>query len=139
MRPVVSAFRRTFKTLGARISVAIVLLFAVITWPLDAQQEQSPTFRVNNPTVSVDVVVRDQSGAGYTGVDHGMIDFAQIRRVPEFGIGHVAAERLNRAVQLQLAQSIRISVDEEESRSAFACKEFGCGPADAGCGSSDEC
>jgi VWFA-related protein len=83
-----SGFSRTFQLLGARIAVAGVtaILAASIAWPVIAQ-DQPPTFRVGQTTVSVDVVVRDGSGAivrGLTAADFTVLEDGKPQKIDAF-------------------------------------------------------
>lgn len=71
----------------ARRLVAVAALAVSIAGPLIAQDPVTPTFRVGTTTVSVDVVVRDQSGnivRGLTAADFTIVEDGRPQKIDTF-------------------------------------------------------
>ena len=110
-------------SLGARIVIAVALLAAVATWPLDAQQEQSPTFRVNNTTVSVDVIVRDQSGAivrGLTAANFTVLEDGKPQKIDTFTFQEISDQPRRPLETTSILAGVEDRLKEEVQRSASA-------------------
>ena len=78
--------RRSPKRVAAVMTAAMLTFAGALVWPLRAQQEQ-PTFRAGTTTVSVDVVVRDESGAivrGLTAADFTILEDGRPQQIETF-------------------------------------------------------
>jgi len=108
---------------GARIAFAITLLAVVVTRPLDAQQEAPPTFRVNNTTVSVDVVVRDQAGAvvrGLTAGDFTILEDGKPQKIDTFTFQEISDQPRKPLETTSILAGVEDRLKEEVQRAAGA-------------------
>jgi VWFA-related protein len=113
-----------------------VALVASVAWSVRAQQDQRPTFRTGTTTVSVDVVVRDQSGAvvrGLTAADFTVLEDGKPQKIDTFSFQEITDQP---RTPLDTSTSILASVGERLKEEVQ--KAAGTAPAAAAAAVSEE-
>ena len=114
---------RTLRAFGARIALAGALLTVVVAWPVGAQQDQPPTFRGVNTTVSVDVVVRDQAGAvvrGLTAADFTILEDGKPQKIDTFTFQEITDQPRKPLETTSILAGVEERLQEEVQRAAGA-------------------
>ena len=101
-------------------ALAVMASAASGVWPLRAQQDDRPTFRVGNTTVSVDVVVRDESGAivrGLTQADFTILEDGRPQKIDTFTFQEIT-DRPRPPLETSVLAGVEDRLREEVSRVA---------------------
>ena len=94
-----------------------------IAWSVGAQQDQSPTFRTGTITVSVDVVVRDQSGAvvrGLTAADFTVLEDGKPQKIDTFTFQEITDQPRKPLETTSILAGVEERLQEEVQRAAGA-------------------
>lgn len=106
----------------AAVAAVAAVLAASIAWPVIAQ-DQPPTFKVGNTTVSVDVVVRDRSGAivrGLTAADFTVIEDGRPQKIDAFSFQEIKDQPPKPLETTSILAGVEERLKEEVQRSAGA-------------------
>jgi VWFA-related protein len=100
-----------------------MILAASIAWSVGAQQDQSPTFRTGTITVSVDVVVRDQTGAvvrGLTAADFTVLEDGKPQKIDTFTFQEITDQPRKPLETTSILAGVEERLQEEVQRAAGA-------------------
>jgi len=107
-----------------RTLTAAAILVAAVAWSVRAQQDQRPTFRTGTTTVSVDVVVRDQTGAvvrGLTAADFTVLEDGKPQKIDTFAFQEITDQpRPPLDTSTSILASVGERLKEEVQRTAGA-------------------
>jgi VWFA-related protein len=101
--------------------VAVSALAASIAGPLIAQDQVTPTFRVGRTTVSVDVVVRDQSGnilRGLTAADFTILEDGRPQKIDTFTFQEIVDQPVKPIETTTILAGVEERLKEEVQRAA---------------------
>jgi len=103
-------------------ATVVMALTASGMWPLGAQQDVRPTFRIGTTTVSVDVVVRDESGAivrGLTEADFTILEDGRAQKIDTFTFQEIT-DRPRPPLETSVLAGVEERLREEVQRVAGA-------------------
>jgi len=103
-------------------AIVVMTLTASGMWPLGAQQDVRPTFRIGTTTVSVDVVVRDESGAivrGLTEADFTILEDGRAQKIDTFTFQEIT-DRPRPPLETSVLAGVEERLREEVQRVAGA-------------------
>ena len=104
--------------------LAAAILITSVAWSVGAQQDQRPTFRTGTTAVSVDVVVRDQTGAvvrGLTAADFTVFEDGKPQKIDTFSFQEIADQpRTPLDTSTSILASVGERLKEEVQRTAGA-------------------
>jgi VWFA-related protein len=106
----------------AAAGVIAVILAASIGWPAIAQDQVRPTFRVGTTTVSVDVVVRDQSGnivRGLTAADFTILEDGRPQKIDAFAFQEIVDQPVTPLATTSILAGVEERLKEEVQRAAI--------------------